>query len=457
VPHRDSHLPPRTRRILHLDVDAFLASVEQAVHPELRGRPVVVGGMPNDRNLVMSCSYETRTHGVRPGMFLGEAARRCPDAIFRRGDSQAANRLREEVVRRLLAFTPRVEVVSIDDFLVDLTGTARLHGSAWDAAQAMARVIREEVHLPITIGIATNVTLARIVGKVAKETSPRPPGSAPRGLAEILPGHERAFLDGLPVPRLPGVGHATQRLLERFAIRTVGDLSQVSREVLFASFGAHGLVLYERARGIDQRPVDPTHEIAGGALLTIRPPRSIRRDSTFEPEEGNRERVEAMLAWLIERSAHRLRGHGLQAGSLEVRLNHVDTRPSGTRRATQDEGRRLRRRRKLAVPTDCTEELWLHGRSLLRELHQRRSLVKTVGVTFIGLTPTAGWQGRLFDDKGEGQPGAANRQRDLDRAVDALRERHGFGRILRGSSLSLLGTLPLGPDGFRLRTPSLNQ
>jgi DNA polymerase-4 len=130
---RDRDLGPRVPRILHLDIDAFLASVEQAVHPELQGLPVVIGGAPTDRNLVMSCSYAVRAFGVRPGMLLPEAARRCPQAIFRRGDSQAANRLREQAAAILLRSTPKVEIASIDDFFADLAGTARLEGSACDA------------------------------------------------------------------------------------------------------------------------------------------------------------------------------------------------------------------------------------------------------------------------------------------------------------------------------------
>src|SRR6187455_2380054 len=156
---------PACRRILHLDVDAFLASVEQAVHPELAGLPVVVGGLPSERNLVMSCSYEARAFGVRPGMLLAEAARRCPRAIFRRGDSQAAGKLREGVARILLRFTPRVEIASIDDFFADLGGTQALHGDAFTVAENVRALVRRELSLPVTIGIATNRTLARIAGK----------------------------------------------------------------------------------------------------------------------------------------------------------------------------------------------------------------------------------------------------------------------------------------------------
>ena len=184
-PHRDVRLPPGTRRVLHLDVDAFLASVEAAAHPELAGKPLVVGGAPTSRNLVMSCSYEARAFGVRPGMRSSEAARLCPRAIFRQGDSQAANAKREEITRILLEFSPRVEVASIDDFFVDLTGASRLWGAACEAAVAMRDAIRARARMPVTIGVATSRTMARIAGKLAK----------PGGVAEVLPGGERAFLD----------------------------------------------------------------------------------------------------------------------------------------------------------------------------------------------------------------------------------------------------------------------
>jgi len=451
---RDGRPAPATRRVLHLDVDAFLASVEQVVHPELRGRPVVVGGLPSERNLVMSCSYDVRARGVRPGMPLAEAARRCPEAVFRRGDSQAANRLREAIARVLMRWSPLVEVASLDDFFIDLSGAERLHGPALEAAERMRAAIRAEVGLPVTIGVATNRTMARLAGMLGKPCPSA--GETAGGVAEILPGGERAFLRNLPVGHLPGVGHSTRRLLERFAIRTVGELALVSREVLFASFGPLGLVLYERARGVDPEPVEATYAPEGrDGTLRARAPRSIQRISTFEPEEGAREVVEAMLSYLVERAAHKLRAHGLQAASLEVTVAHVDTRPPSLRRVAgprtgggYESGRR-RVRRALERPSDSTDALWRHARALLRELPRRRALTKRVGLTLLGLSPSPGWQGALFGD--------ADRRRRLDRALDALRARLGFGRVLRGASLPVARICELGPDGFRLRTPSLNQ
>lgn len=449
--------PGGGRRVLHLDVDAFLASVECAVHPELAGKPLVIGGLPTERNLVMSSSYEARAFGVRPGMLLAEAQRRCPQAIFRRGDAQAANRLREEITRVLMRYSPRVEVASIDDFFVDLAGTERLLGPAFGVAEEVRGVVRREVNLPLTIGIGANKIVARLAGKLAK----------PGGVAEILPGYEEAFLTGLPVEHLPGVGHKTRALLERFAIRTVGELRKVSREVLFASFGRLGLVLHERARGIDQSPVEPTWIARPDGTLERRAPRSIRRDSTFEPEEGDRAQVEAMLAYLVERATHRLRSLGLVAGTIEVHVRYVDTRSPSMRRAREaqrtgkHESEPRRARRTLERATDSTDELWRTARDLLRSLPRRRALTKRIGLELTKLGRQAGWQQHLFSDPGDEQGAAgtshADRQRRLDTLLDELRARHGFGGMLRGSSLPLAETHEWGDDGFRLRTPSLNQ
>ncbi|HUR27006.1 MAG TPA: DNA polymerase IV [Planctomycetota bacterium] len=444
----------RVRRIVHLDVDAFLASVEQAVHPELKGRPLVIGGMPGERNLVMSSSYEARAFGVRPGMLLSEAARRCPRAIFRRGDSQAANRLRERTAQLLGRFSPLVEVASIDDFFVDLTACARLFPRAFDAAESMRSAIREEVDLPVTIGIGTSRMLARMAGKLAK----------PGGIAEIFPGAELAFLGNLPVDSLPGVGHSIGACLERFAIRTIADLRQVSREVLFASFGSLGLVLWERARGVDDEPVQPTFVQRADGTFALRIPAALRRDSTFEPEEGRREHIEAMLAYIVERAAHRLRVLGATASSLEVRVRYVDTRP--TRELDSDEtaaGRAaatLGRRAVLGEATDSTDALLSHARALYAELPRRRALVKRIGITLHGLAERSGWQGQFFSDPskdGRCSASHADRQRAVDRALDRLRAKYGFGGMLRGASLPLAADHARTRDGFMLRTPSLNQ
>jgi DNA polymerase-4 len=443
-----------------------LASVEQALHPELKGRPLVIGGLPSERNLVMSSSYEARAFGVRPGMLLAEAARRCPRAIFRRGDSQAANRLRERTAQLLTRYSPLVEIASIDDFFVDISACARLHPRAFDLAETLRREIRAEVDLPVSIGIGSNRMLARMAGKLAK----------PGGIAEVFAGSEAAFLAPLPVDSLPGVGHSIGACLERFAIRTIADLRQVSREVLFASFGSLGLTLWERARGRDEEIVEPTFVQLADGRFVLRIPKALRRDSTFEPEEGRREHIEAMLAYLIERAAHRLRQLGACARSLELRVRYVDTRPSALEREADDESGRgassLSKRAALHEATDSTDVLLTQARALYRQLPRRRALVKRIGITLHGLSARSGRQGQLFSDpqrdrrapskpafaqRGEAHASHADRQRALDLTLDQLRAKYGFGGLLRGASLPLAADHARTRDGFVLRTPSLNQ
>jgi DNA polymerase-4 len=394
-------------------------------------------------------------------MLSAQAARLCPRAIFRDGDSRAANAKRIEIVHVLLGFTPTVEVSSIDDFFVDLGGTLRLHGSAFDAAECMRSRVLQETRMPVSVGIATNKTMARLAGKLAK----------PGGVAEIMPGAERAILAHLPVRHLPGVGRSIGRRLEEFHVRTAGELALLSREVLFACFGRPGLVAHARACGIDEEPVEVTHALSLEGELRERAPRSIRRDGTFEPEEGRREQVLAMLAYLVERACARLRGAGSLARTLEVRVEYVDTRPASARRAgssgSSAEVRWPRQRRSLSEASDTTDELWRHARELFLALPRKRALVKRVGLTLSALEPAVGWQGHLFSDPATDRPGGeclggargsrGDRERRLDQAVDALRAQVGFGRLLRGSSLALRETHELGREGFRLRTPSLNQ
>lgn len=462
--------PGGPRRILHLDVDAFLASVEQALHPGLRGRPVVVGGSPRSRNLVMSASYEARAFGIRPGLSLREAQKRCPRAVFRDGDSQAANRLRGELARLALEYTPLVEITSIDDLLLDVTGAERPFGRAFDLAVDLQRRASERLHLPLTIGIGRSVLFARLAGKLGK----------PGGVAELWPGREQGFLDALPLAHLPGIGHSIGAQLERFGLRRVGELRRlVPRELLFQSFGRDGLTIHARAHGLDQRAVEASVELDEQGRLVHRPPASIRRDSTFEPEEGRPERIEAMLWWLVERAAHRLRSHGQVCRGVAVRVRYVATGigageeggageqggagPGSSAAEAPGQGASLEQSRSLEAPSDGTLEIGNLALSIYRALPRRRALVKTIGISLSRFSPRAGWQRQMFDERPDGSltaaPGTSrrDRQRELDRLLDALRERHGFGRVLLGASLPLKETHPLGPDGFKLRTPSLNQ
>ncbi|MBL8900323.1 MAG: DNA polymerase IV, partial [Planctomycetes bacterium] len=279
------------RVIAHLDIDAFLASVEQAHDPRLRGKAVIVGGRPTDRNLVMSCSYVARSLGIKPGMLLPQAARIARRAgvraVFLPGSSIRANAARERVLRAVRAFTPLVEATSIDDAYADLSGTLRLHGAGpLDLGEKIARAVREASGLAVSLGLGSNRLIARLATRLAK----------PGGVAWVRPEQEPAFVAAIALEALPGIGSSIGGFLRDTGLRTAGDLQRVPRETLEATFGRHGAKLYERCRGIDRTPVRPE-----------RLPAAIHRETTFGAPTADLAEVRAMLAYLVDRACARLR------------------------------------------------------------------------------------------------------------------------------------------------------
>lgn len=410
---------PPLRTILHLDVDAFLASAEQVADPSLRGRPVVVGGLPRDRGIVISSSYEARALGVRNGMRLRDAHRVCPRAVFRRGDVHAAMALAARVWEIARRETPLVQPTSLDDAFLDLAGTEALRGPPREAAERIRRAAREEVGLSLSVGIGESKVLARVAGDLAK----------PGGLREVPPGTGPDFLAPLPVAALPGVGRSTARLLETFRVETVGDLQRAERELLEETFGAHrGGLLYEAARGRDgDDPVVPDA-----------PPRTVSRETSFAADTADGRFLEGVLHYLLDRAAAECRARGLRARGLEVRLRYADF--AGAHRSTT-----------LPEPSDDARTIWPAARAIFRAIRERRVLVRFVGVTLGGLGPAAGRAAGLFTAEEEA------RARRLVAAADRVRERHGFRSLLAGPEIALLGKMELRERGFVLRTPSLSR
>jgi len=416
------------RRILHVDIDAFLASVEQLRDPVLLGRPVAVG-----TGVVASRSYEAKARGVTTAMPLHEALRRCPELIVREGDARLVERYRQCVAEILYRFSPVVEVCSLDDFYVDLTGVPfrvqqELAGGTSLAAErslgALCREIRAAVRAETGLSIAQGVGGSRTVARLA--TTKAKPG----GICEVPPGAELAFLADFPVGAVPGLGPKSEALLLQVGVTTVRQLWAVDRELLRQSFGARGDEIWRRCRGEDETPVQATPTL-----------RSISRETSFEPrvdaDSQQRPFLRAMLAYLLDRATSELRAQRLLARTLQVRLRHVD-------------GVTGERARTLREPTDRTDLGMQLAGELLDELLVRRVLVRLVGVTLTSLVPPGPAQGRLFGDDGE-------ERRRLFAAVDAVRERHGFGALVVGGAAGLLGQLPAGKHGFRLRTPSLTK
>lgn len=406
------------RDIIHIDIDAFLASVEQVRDPSLRGKPVVVGGERGERGLVLSSSYAARRHGVLPGLTLRQAERLLPRAVFLKGDSHAGRRLSGRTWDICRRYTPLVEITSIDDCYLDVTGTRRLFGPPRRVAARIRREVADEVGFRLSLGVGSNRTVARTATVFAK----------PGGVMEVPHGGEAAFLAPLPVRRLPGVGRRIEKTLHRLSVRRIRELARIPRWLLERTFGdVAGAILSDRARGVDETPVRPG-----------RPPRSISRATSFDPETADRDVIEGMLYYLLERAAAALRESGHRARRVEVQIRYVDG-PGDSRART------------LPRPEEWEGGLFGPAREILTALFTRRVRLKLVGVTLSGLVSARDRQADLFVEE------ERERFARLGEGVDRIRGRFGFKAITVGNAIELLGRFTQNEHGFVLKTPSLTK
>jgi DNA polymerase-4 len=390
----------RPRVILHADMDAFYASVEQRDRPELRGRPVVVGGT-GSRGVVSAASYEARRFGVRSAMPTALARRLCPDAVFLAGDMRryaAESRRIFAVFRR---FTPAVEGLSLDEAFLDLTGSERLLGPPGAVGDALRRAVREETALAVSVGIAPVKMVAKIASDSAK----------PDGLCEVRPGEVRAFLEPLPVGRIWGVGPVAEERLRAAGFATIGDLARAGDTRLRRVLGDFGPRFAALARGEDVREVEP-----------LRAPVTLSEENTFADDVADRARLEAAILEHAEAVARRLRRADLEARTVVLKLKLARRRRPGPRGHPL-----LTRRTTLPEPTDDGEVLAGAARALLT----RAGLVEPVrliGVGVAGVSTARGGQLALF-----GESAARERRTRLNRALDALVERFGPDAVRRGA------------------------
>ncbi len=386
--------PPRT--ILHCDLDAFYASVEQRDHPEYRGRPVIVGGSPGERGVVMAASYEARTFGVRSAMPLRTAALLCPDGIYVPGDLDRYADASDQVMALFAERTPLVEPISLDEAFLDVTASEQLFGGGEAIAWELKRDVRERCGLVISIGVASNKLCAKIGSDLRK----------PDGLVIVPPGGEAAFLAPLPLERLWGVGPKTREVLGGWGLRTIGDLARFDRAALETRLGEHGTDVWDRAHGIDEGEV-----IGNGP-----PPKSVGHSHTFGENTLDLAKIESTLLRLAEGVGRRLRGHELvgRTVTLTLRVAPFETRT---------------RQRTLAESTSDDALIYRIARQLLRDCLAldreggRTSPVRLVGVSVSGLS--AGEQLGLFE---------STRHNRLNAALDAVRSRFGDEALDRASA-----------------------
>jgi len=376
------------RTILHVDLDAFFAAVEQRDHPELRGRPVIVGGDPGGRGVVSAASYEARRFGVHSAMSLREAVRRCPAGVFLPVDGRRYQIASRDVMAILRRFTPAVEPISIDEAFLDVTGSQPLFGDGPSIARRIKDAVRDEVGLTVSVGVASTKLVAKIASDLRK----------PDGLVVVVPGTEAEFLAPLPISRLWGVGAKTAVVLTDYGVRTIGELAALAPDVVIRRFGKYGGSLVDRARGIDD---DPVHE--GD------PAKSVGHEHTFDTDTSDPDVIERTLLGMADGVASRLRSAGVRASTIAVKI-----RDSSFRTIT--------RQRTLREPTDMTEQIFRTAVELARP-EVRGIRVRLIGVSASNLGDRE--QLGLF---GRDDP----RRRAAIEAADSVRRRYGEDAVTRG-------------------------
>jgi DNA polymerase IV len=389
------------RTILHVDMDAFYASVEERDRPELRGKPVIVGGT-GGRGVVAAASYAVRRYGVHSAMPMAEALRRCPEAICIRPRMARYQEISHQVFEVFHEFTPVVEGLSLDEAFLDVTASRQLLGDGVVIATEIRRRIRERTELTASVGIAPNKLLAKIASDLNK----------PDGLCRIGPDNLHAILDGLPVQKLFGIGHKSLPAVQQAGIRTFGELRRASDDVVWRAFGKHGRTMRDRAAGIDDRAVEAERD-----------EKSISAEETFAVDLRERAELVSKLVHLADRATGRLRSQSLGAGKVTVKIRRGDFST-------------FTRQRAVHPPTQDTSVISRMAQLLLDEWirSQPNAAVRLLGVG-VGDLQTL-HQSDLF---AQGPPKGTR----LDAALDGIRDRFGAALVTRAS---LLRRAPGGSD-----------
>ena len=384
----------RTKTIFHVDMDAFFVSVEELSDPSLKGKAVVVGGQRDERGVVSAASYEARKFGVHSAMPLRTAAKLCPHAIFVDGHPDRYRECSAKVYEVLNTFSPQVEMASIDEAYLDMTGTDRLHGPPLRAAHALHNKVKSETQLNCSIGIGASRLIAKVSSAKAK----------PNGVLWVIPGQEAKFLAPLDVRDIPGVGKVMEQNLHALGIHQVADLARLEEDVLEEHFGKWGLALAGKARGED----------AGGWFDTEvgehSDPKSISHEHTFNEDTANPVQLETTLMRLTEMVARRLREHSFYARTIQLKLRYKDFTT-------------ITRAHSLAAPTQLDTEIFEQIRILFRKNWKKGADIRLLGVQVSSFEEAAPGQLDLLDD------GRHQRWQQALAAADRLRDKFGEGSV----------------------------
>lgn len=387
------------KTIFHVDMDAFFVSVEELFDPSLKGKAVVVGGQRDERGVVSAASYEARKFGVHSAMPLRTAAKMCPHAIFVNGHPERYRECSEQVHQVLTSFSPQVEMASIDEAYLDMTGTERLHGRPLRAAHSLHEKMKAETRLNCSIGIGISRLIAKVSSAKAK----------PNGVLWIVTGQESKFLAPLDVRDIPGVGKVTEQNLHGLGIRKVGDLAQYEDSFLEEHFGKWGLALAGKARGQD---AGGWFDNEVGADIDAK---SISHEHTYNEDTANQEQLESTLMRLSEMVGRRLREAGFYARTIQLKLRYKDFTT-------------ITRAHSLVDPTQLDTEVYEQIRGLFRKNWRKGAQVRLLGVQASSFTAQA-QQGDLLE---------GNRRERWKQALsvaDRLRDKFGESSVSLASGM----------------------
>ncbi|MDQ3331089.1 MAG: DNA polymerase IV [Planctomycetota bacterium] len=383
--------------ILHVDMDAFYASVEERERPELKDRPVIVGGSPQGRGVVCAANYIARTFGVHSAQPAARAVRLCPQAVFLKPRFDLYSSVSRQIREIFHRYTPLVEPLSLDEAFLDVTGSERLFGDGETIGRAIQKAIRDELSLPCSVGVAPTKFVAKIASDLRK----------PRGFVVVRTDEVVSFLDPLPVTKIWGVGATAERHLAALGITKIGDLRIRSAESLVAAFGKHGRKLWNLANGIDHRAVVPDHAA-----------KQISHETTFGQDITDLETLRAWVSELAANVGRRLRRHHRTAQAVVLKLRY-------------DDFTTITRSHSLPDATDATSTIFRAADELLRtRLPRRRLSVRLIGVGVTGLSSVGG-QKLLFPIQEEETRPA------IDAVADAIAQKFGRDALRSGLSFGL--------------------
>lgn len=375
------------RTIFHLDLDAFFVSVERIIDPSLEGKPVIVGGDPHGRGVVAACSYEARAYGLHSAMPIRQAFRLCPHGIYLHGHSGEYSRYSKLVRNILEKYAPVIEQASIDEFYMDFTGCRKLYGHFPDFAERLQSEIWDTLHLPCSIGIASNKTVAKICSDFKK----------PKGVTYIVPGMEKEFLAPLPIELIPGVGTKSLPVLQSKGFYKIGDVAEAPLDYFTAAFGKPGMDLWHKANGEGTE-----------YLTTERERKSISHERTYNKDVANRQIVEETLFRLTGKVCQSMRDKNVQASTITLKLRYSDfvtvTRSKTVRNHISDD-----------------KKVFEIAMALLDNAYTRRVAVRLIGIGVSNLVPFAE-QELIFEDE------EAKRKRMFE-AINQIRGKYGYEMI----------------------------